>query len=288
MVTTHLNLESLTMYAYGGSHQVHTSEDIKMLDIARRAIEAGRVALAYQPIVSPSGETRFHEALIRVIDDSGRIIPAAQFAPQAESMELGRQIDCAGLRIALDTLRKHPEVRLALNMSARSIGYAPWLEILFRETGQDPLIAERLILEITETSALLVSEIVCQFVSDLQMLGISFALDDFGRGYSGMRQMTDLNFDFVKLDGTFTRGIDHNPDHQAVARATLDLCRHFSMAPVAEAVETEEEAAWLVEAGFDLLQGYLLGRPRLDPPWLGRVSGTNRAAAASPRITASD
>ena len=82
---------------------------------------------------------------------------------------------------------KVPNLRLSINMSARSIAYQPWMRVLNRFLKQDPSLAKRLILEITERSTMLVPELVARFMNDLQARGISFALDDFGAGHTAFR-----------------------------------------------------------------------------------------------------
>jgi EAL domain-containing protein (putative c-di-GMP-specific phosphodiesterase class I) len=123
------------------------------------------------------------------MDETGRVIPARDFITEIETMETGRVIDCLALEKGLRTLQEFPDLRLSVNMSARSIGYPRWNSILKRGLGEDPTVAERLILEITESSAMLVPDLVVGFMDDLQKKGISFALDDFGAGFTSFRYL---------------------------------------------------------------------------------------------------
>ena len=84
----------------------------------------------------------------------------------AEEIELGRQIDCTALYLGLTELAKYPDLRLSINMSARSIGYGQCVDILGRASRRDSSIADRLILEITESTAMLVPELVMHFMRD--------------------------------------------------------------------------------------------------------------------------
>ena len=183
------------------------------LAMVRDALRARRVMMAYQPVVMGADPTliAFHEGLVRVLDETGRIIPARDFMGAVETTELGRLIDCASLELGLDALVREPGLRLAVNMSARSIGYARWTETLRRGLAASPTVAERLILEITESSAMLVPEIVATFMADLQRKGISFALDDFGAGFTAFRHFKEFYFDIVKIDGQFIRGVAQRP-----------------------------------------------------------------------------
>ena len=243
--------------------------DRSVLDMVRRALERGDVMLAFQPVVSAAdGRVAFQEGLIRILDETGRIIPAGQFMGIVDGQELGREIDCAALRCGLAALGRTPDLRLAINMSARSIGYPRWSETLRRGLGRDARLGERLILEITEHSAMQVPELVATFMAGLQDRGITFALDDFGAGSTSFRHLKDLLFDVIKIDGAFVRDCDSDPDNQCILAALIHIGREFDMFTVAEAVETQAEADFLASAGIDCLQGYLYGAPQVKPDWL--------------------
>ena len=239
------------------------------LAMVREALDKRRLRLAYQPVVMGGDAARiaFYEGLIRVLDPTGRAIPARDFMGAIESHELGRLIDCAALDLGLSTLAQQPGVRLAINMSARSVGYPRWMRILKRALSSHPDIGHRLILEITESSAMLVPELVIAFMDELQSDGVAFALDDFGSGYTSFRYLRDFFFDIIKIDGEFTRGIARNPDNQALTRALMSVGKHFDMLTVAESVETPEDAAFLQAEGIGCMQGYLFGAPTVRPAW---------------------
>jgi EAL domain-containing protein (putative c-di-GMP-specific phosphodiesterase class I) len=243
--------------------------DRQILDMVRDGLRRRRVALAYQPVALAAdvGQVAFYEGLIRILDESGRIIPARDFIGAVETTELGRLIDCAALELGLETLFREPGLRLSVNMSARSIGYARWMDTLQRGLAAHQTVAERLILEITEGSAMLMPELVTSFMDDLHRRGICFALDDFGAGFTAFRYLRDFCFDLVKIDGQFIRDIHRNPDNQVMTRALMAIARQFDMFTVAEAVETAEEAEWLRAAGVECLQGYLFGAPTTHPAW---------------------
>ncbi|MGC9368638.1 MAG: EAL domain-containing protein [Paracoccaceae bacterium] len=238
----------------------------------RDALRRSDLALAFQPVVlAESGRApAFYEGLIRIVDEAGRIIPAREFMTAVETTETGRIIDSRALQMGLRALAEHPALRLAVNMSARSIGYPAWQKTLKDGLAGDPGIAERLILEITESSAMLMPELVMVFMNDLQSRGITFALDDFGSGYTAFRYLRDFFFDIIKIDGQFIRGIHANSDNQVLTRALISIGRHFDMFTVAESVETAEDAEFLQTAGIDCMQGYFFGAPSVSPPWTAR------------------
>jgi EAL domain-containing protein (putative c-di-GMP-specific phosphodiesterase class I) len=244
--------------------------DQATMTMVREAIDTRRLRLAYQPVVLACDPAKiaFHEGLIRVLDPTGRIIPAKDFVAAIEHTEMGREIDCAALEMGLSTLARHPDLRISINMSARSIGYARWLRILQKGLGFGPTIGERLILEITESSAMLVPEVVISFMETLHDEGVAFALDDFGSGYTAIRYFKDFLFDILKIDGQFIRDINNDPDNAAIAAALLSIGKHFRMLTVAEMVETVAEAELLRDLGVDCLQGFLFGAPTVKPAFL--------------------
>ena len=244
--------------------------DRETLAMVRAALETGRLRLAYQPVVMglDPAKIAFHEALIRVLEPSGRVIPARDFITVVEDTEIGRMIDCAALEMGLTALHHHPELRLSVNMSARSIGYPQWMRTLKRGLSASATIGERLILEITESSAMQVPELVIAFMNQLQDQGVAFALDDFGAGMTAFRYFKDFQFDIVKIDGQFIRGIHADPDNQVLTQALASIGRHFDMVIVAESVEEVADAEWLRAKGVDCLQGYLFGAPTVKPDWL--------------------
>ena len=108
--------------------------------MVRAAIDTKNLRLAYQPVVLAREPTRvaFHEGLIRVLDPTGRVIPARDFMAAVESHELGREIDCIALELGLGALARNPGSRISINMSARSIGYPRFMTVLRRGLSVPP------------------------------------------------------------------------------------------------------------------------------------------------------
>jgi EAL domain-containing protein (putative c-di-GMP-specific phosphodiesterase class I) len=259
-------LETAWDSPFDAATQARTEETVAMV---KQALDDRRAMLAYQPVVQARlpGRPAFYEGFIRILDQDGRILPARDFILEVEATETGRRIDCLALEMGLAALASEPGLRLSINMSARSIGYPAWLTTLERGLRLDPTVAERLILEITESSAIVMPELVSVFMENMQARGICFALDDFGAGYTAFRYLKDFYFDIIKIDGQFIRGISENPDNQVLTQALVSIARHFDMFTVAESVETAEDARYLVDIGVDCLQGYFFGIPSTGKPW---------------------
>jgi EAL domain-containing protein (putative c-di-GMP-specific phosphodiesterase class I) len=265
-ITGTRHLESAYDSPFDAATDARVQETVAMV---RNALDERRALLAYQPVVQARlpGRAAFYEGFIRIMDHDGRILPARDFMPAVETTETGRRIDCLALDMGLAALAAEPGLRLSINMSARSIGYPAWLTTLERGLRQDSTVAERLILEITESSAIVMPDLVSVFMADMQARGICFALDDFGAGYTAFRYLKDFYFDIIKIDGQFITGISENPDNQVLTQALVSIARHFDMFTVAESVETAEDARYLVDIGVDCLQGYFFGIPSVEKPW---------------------
>jgi EAL domain-containing protein (putative c-di-GMP-specific phosphodiesterase class I) len=233
------------------------------------AVNASRLDLAFQPVVESARPERiaYHEGLIRLFNPYGGIIPADEFIGAVESTELGREIDRIALERGLEALSRNSALRISLNMSVRSINDGGWLRTLEEGLERDETAAERLIVEITERSAILFPSEVSNFMETLRDLGASFALDDFGAGYTSFRQLRDLHFDVIKIDGTFCQNVSSNSDNRVLCEALIGIARHFECLTVGEMIERPEDAATLTSLGVDCLQGWLYGAPVLRPDW---------------------
>lgn len=240
-------------------------QDRSVMQMVSDAVDQRRVRLAYQPVVlaHDTQKVAFHEGLVRVLDPSNRVIPAKEFIAHVETTTLGRQLDCIALEAGLKALADHPTLRLSINMSARSIGFQPWKAALRRGLSVYPHIASRLILEISESSAMLVPDIVVAFMEEFQREGVAIAMDNFGSGQMAIRYFREFFFDIVKIDRQFIRSIEKDPDTQAIVGALISMSKHFNMFTVAEAVETVAEAECLRGLGIDCFQGFLFGAPQM-------------------------
>ncbi len=246
------------------------ARDRSVVQMATEAVKHKQCRLAFQPVMQakPPQSVAFYEGFIRVLDETGRVIPAREFMPQVEHTPIGRDLDCIALEMGMRTLIRNPGIRLSINMSARSIGYARWSRVLDRFLKKDASLGERLILEISESSAMQVPELVVDFMDRQQAKGIAFALDDFGASNFSFRHFREFLFDAAKIDGQFIRDISNNPDNQALVRALIAVAREFEILVTAESVETEEDAKYLIANGVDCLQGFLFGAPSVSPPWV--------------------
>ena len=241
----------------------------RLVEQLLRAIDAGEAFLAFQPVhhAHERGRVLFHEGLFRFRDASGAEVPARDFMPAAERTPAAQAVDRAALALALRELADAPGLRLSVNLSARTVGDPEWRAILRAAAARDPAIGRRLVVEITESSALGLPGLVLETMAELRAHGVTLALDDFGAGHSSLGYLKDYRFDILKIDGRFAAGIDSDPDSRALVAPVVALARHFGMLTVAERVETEAQALAFAALGVDALQGFHLGRPTARPLW---------------------
>ena len=244
-----------------------SAQDRDTLAMVASALKDRRMRLAFQPVVYAADPTLigFFEGFIRLLNLRDQVIPARDFMAAVEQRQLGREIDCAALQLGLMTMQRNPQIRVSINMSARSVGYRPWLEILTRALAETPRLGASLILEINEDSALQVPDVLKPFMAEMREKGIVFALDDFGAGMTSLKLLREMDFEIAKIDGSLVKNVDRLQDAKSVARAAIAMAQELGMYVVAEAVETEGEANWLREAGVGCLQGYLFGPPTVTP-----------------------
>ena len=243
--------------------------EAKVLAQLRAALARGGAYLAFQPVVDAArtARVRFHEALFRVRDETGREVPAREFMPAAESRPIGREVDRTALALALRELADVPDLSLSVNLSARSVGDAEWMGTLRDALAVRPDLGRRLVVEVTESSALGLPGLALDVMGELRAAGVRIALDDFGTGHSSLAYLQDYRFDILKIDGRFVRGVEADPDSRALLAPMLGLARHFGMLAVVECVETAAQAAALAAMGAEGLQGYHFGHPTAHPPW---------------------
>ena len=244
-----------------------SAQDRETMSMVTLALKERRMRLAFQPVVYAADPSMigFFEGFIRLLNQRDQVIPARDFMGAVEQNQLGRDIDCAALQMGLMALQRNPQIRVSINMSARSVGYRPWANILRKALRDSPRLGRNLILEITESSTLQVPDVLKPFRTEMRDHGIVFALDDFGADLTSLRLLRELRFEIAKIDGALVKNVDESPDRQAVARAAIAIAQALEMYVVAEAVETEGEANWLRDAGVGCLQGYLFGPPTVTP-----------------------
>jgi diguanylate cyclase (GGDEF)-like protein/PAS domain S-box-containing protein len=237
------------------------------LERIRSALAEDRFELHAQPIVALGGadEPPAFELLIRMRSDSGELVPPATFLPIAERFDLIGDIDrwVVGRAVAL-LRREHAAgrpVTLSVNLSGRTLadaGFASWLEALLIATPVPP---RRLVVEITETAAIVNLDRARALAETLRRLGCLLALDDFGAGFASFSYLKHLRFDLLKIDGELVRGLRENRTDRLVIEAVVAIARGLGTPALAEFVTDADTLDAVRALGVDYAQGFHLGRP---------------------------
>jgi EAL domain-containing protein (putative c-di-GMP-specific phosphodiesterase class I) len=227
-----------------------------------QAIRNEGLHAAYQPIVNASGDTMVGvEALARWTHPTAGVIPPMTFIPIAEHsgliVELGEWI----LRRACLDGRNWPGLTVAVNVSPLQFRRADFVDMVERILKETDFNANRLELELTESTLLGNVETAELSMLRLKAIGVRFALDDFGTGYSSLLYLRRFPFDKLKIDSSFVLSIETAPDAAAIVHAVVSLGRGLGMRVTAEGVENAEQHLFLRAAGVHSMQGYRFGRP---------------------------
>ena len=156
------------------------------------------------------------------------------------------------------------QLSMAVNASVHEIVAPDYAAYLERTIARHGLTAQQIVIEVTESAVLQSDRFAAGSLETLKALGVELAIDDFGTGYSSLRYLLEFPFSQLKIDGSFVRGADGAIASEAIVSTIVTLAASAGMSTVAEGVETEAQAARLVELGVDALQGYFFSRPISD------------------------
>ncbi len=245
-------------------------QEMRWVNRIKRAMADKRLRLYAQPIQPTvnTGEGEWLELLLRLEGEDGTLVSAGVFLPAVERYGLATNLDCWVVTHAFRWLAEHvsqaePLSLCALNLSGSSLGDEMFLSFVLDELDHTGVPAGRIAFEITETVAIRDMPCAQRFIDALKARGCCFALDDFGTGMSSFSYLKMLPVDFVKIDGSFIRGLDNDPVNTMLVRAIVDISRVMGKKTIAESVETARIADMLREIGVDYLQGFGVGVPKL-------------------------
>ncbi|HYA38418.1 MAG TPA: bifunctional diguanylate cyclase/phosphodiesterase, partial [Candidatus Methylomirabilis sp.] len=227
----------------------------------RNALEQGHIHPAFQPICNlQSGEPVAYEVLARM-RVNGMVIQAKDFITVAEELGLTRDVDLHIIGQAL--LHTPPEFALFLNVDLTSFNDRDFVKELSQLLKPACDIGRSITIEITERETIPISDTLHQDIQSLRALGCQLALDDFGSGYSTYNFLNQFRPDFLKIEGSFVRGMLHNESDRKIVTHIHELATSFGMKTIAESVENADTERALQEIGICNAQGLFYGAPRL-------------------------
>ena len=243
------------------------NDRLELLSHLHGALERQEFVLHYQPQIElATGRLVGAEALIRWQSPQLGLIPPARFIPLAEDSGLIVAIGAWVLRQAcLQAVQWRqmgcPDFVMAVNLSAVQFRSPGLFETVCEALLSSQLTAEGLELELTESILIGDTDTTLAYVKRLKTLGLKLSIDDFGTGYSSLSYLKRFKVDKLKIDQSFIRDMDQNPDDSAIVHAIIQMAHSLGLKTIAEGVEHEHMISHLRIHQCDEVQGYFYGRP---------------------------
>lgn len=236
-------------------------KNISMAKSIRKALSEQRIVCHYQPIVNViTGKIDKYEALVRIIEHDGTIIPPVEFLSIAKKTKHYPQITREVVRQACRIFSTRTEV-FSVNLSDSDMRDIDTVNEIINTITQTKT-ASRIIFEIIESEGIENYEEVVSFIMRVKALGAKIAIDDFGTGYSNFENILKLNVDYIKIDGSLIRGITVNNRHNIIIDTIVDFAKKIGAKTVAEFVSDEAVYNAIIKHGIDYSQGYYTGKPQ--------------------------
>ena len=243
-----------------------------------QALEEDRFCLYYQTIVPTIAEPfagEHYEVLLRLQDESGKLVPPMAFIPAAERYNLMHKIDRWVIRTLFATQSQHYRdvwsrchtqncdcsYLYAVNLSGASINDDQFIDFLHAQFELHQIPPQLICFEITETVAISNLAKAAQFIDALRELGCRFALDDFGSGMSSFGYLKNLPIDYLKIDGSFIKHIVEDPIDSVIVEAIKQVGQAMGIQTIAEFVENDEILDKVRMLGVNYAQGYGIATP---------------------------
>ncbi|MET0820977.1 MAG: EAL domain-containing protein [Aeromicrobium sp.] len=229
----------------------------------REGLRDDRITLVFQTVVEvDTGIVRGAEALLRLRDASGFVLPTLPAVVAAESAGLAETLSDRVLHLALRAARRWPEsMSVAVNVSARELSSQGLRTRVVAALADHGVASSRLVLEVTETSILNAGRSVLDELELLRATGVRIAIDDFGTAYATLTSLTTLPVDVLKVDASFTAGLPHQKAHSAVVHGVASMAAELGIPCIVEGVETQRQLDAIRGLGLQA-QGWWWGQPQ--------------------------
>jgi diguanylate cyclase (GGDEF)-like protein/PAS domain S-box-containing protein len=264
----------------GGRNQVHLYKpddgeaarrqgEMQWVSRIHRALDEGRFVLYAQSIlpVREGVGSEHYEVLVRMLDESGAMVPPGAFIPAAERFDLMPAIDRWVVMRVFELISNDYDrlvgegYRFAINLSGGSICDEETLAYIGDKLAEFRIPEGMISFEITETAAIANLSSANHFIRTLRQAGCRFSLDDFGSGLSSFAYLKSLPVDYLKIDGAFVKDLADDPIDRAMVEAINQIGHVMNLKTIAEFVESDAIMDCLREIGVDYAQGYGVSRP---------------------------
>lgn len=253
--------EQILVYDNSFNIQESFEDNIKWVKEVKKGLREGLFVAFYQPIVDTyTQEIYKYEALIRYINEQGEVIAPIKFLDIAKKAKLYSNIIEIMLLQAIKLIKEQGK-RVAVNISFDDITNNKTTRKIYDTLEQNKEYVNLLEFEILESEEINNFETVTTFIDKVKALGCSVGVDDFGAGYSNFNMLTNLNIDFVKIDGSLIKNIDTSRNQQIIVETIANFSKRFGFKTVAEFVSSQDIYDKIKELEIDYCQGYHFGKP---------------------------
>jgi len=262
-VAKHRGRNSVHIYNPADGESDELRRNVDWARKIRQAMVDDRLILHFQPIMHiKTRRVVYHEALVRMLDDNNDIVMPGQFIAALESTGDMSLLDRWVIKQAILLLSLNPQLnKIAINLSAQAFRDENLVPVIRESLANAKIDGSMITFELTESASLLDLRATQKVIDELHHLGCSFAVDDFGSGFSSFAYLKELSADYIKLDGSFVRNLDTDNVDQALVRSIIDVVQTLGRKTVAEFVENEKILDFLHEHDVDYAQGYCIGKP---------------------------
>jgi len=227
----------------------------------KSAFAEDRIVVYVQAIVDAKTlQTDKYECLVRMIGEDGSIISPFHFLDIAKKSKLYHTLTKKVISSAFDVFSKIPDTIFSINFSLEDLIHTETMDFL-KDKIREYDIASRFVMEIVESEGIDGYSEIVSLMAELKSLGCRVSIDDFGTGYSNFAYLMQLNVDYIKIDGSLIKEIDHDINSQIISKTILDFAKQLGLKTVAEFIHNESVMRYTQEMGIDYLQGFHLGEP---------------------------
>jgi len=250
-----------------GTHSNY-KRDLYWVNELNNALKEESLELFYQHYrpLNSTDKNEYYEILVRLRTQDNDLVAPEFFMPSAEKAHVSNKIDKVVVESYFKWLSAHPEHipnlgKANINLSGMSLSDDDFKFFLLNAFEKYHVPFDKICFEITETMAIIKMKDAIDFMNEFKKLGCTFALDDFGSGFSSYSYLKHLPVDFVKIDGNFIRDILHDPIDLAMVTSIRDVAEAMEIKTVAEFVESPEIMVQIGKLGVDFAQGFCIAKP---------------------------
>jgi len=249
-------------------HFEHEYEsNLKIALKVRRAIESSGIVPYFQPIISnATGQIVKYECLSRLIDEKGNILPPKMFIDIAKTIKVYNQVTKSIIDKSFEAFSGN-DMDFSVNLSIEDIMNRDIYDFIMEKLRTSGM-GGRVTFELLESESVEDFNKVSRFITEIKRYGAEVAIDDFGSGFSNFSYLSEIDVDYIKIDGSLISTVDKNPNSRLIAQTIVGFAKGLGVKTVAEYVHSSTILSVVKELGIDYSQGYFIDEP--SPTCKGR------------------